>query len=643
MHRSWRPPGGRGYDVPPPRLGASPRAPATRWRVKQRRSKRTPPNFSRVRSALVPVLAAVDDGAAAAGAELRATGATLHASIVTLGTAMRTNVERLLGRAFDTADIARLRDRAKLHIIVDDTLATAIGRFAADVAETVAQRLRAAAQTAVVRVVQAGSDAATAGELHAILAELGAERLPLTEDAAAAFGADAGSGAWSSDLETGLRSTIVLGALGGPAVTLVTAIAQRFADEPYGTYMKRELLADVRAGLFAPFDAELAAYVGQNADRVQTIAQALADRVAALGIRIRGQAVGAVDRALATSTTDAGRRSAGAAAAARAQAQRIAALATRIETLTETFAREARSDRNERADPAIPLDETAGRRHPQAAADARFDPQTYEHGLRPERWRVVVLGALRRGKSSLINAMAGVTVLRDEGNSVEMRFPVHVRYGPENKAFALGDDAAWDCVAFDTALEAATRTPVLIETPWSLPRQLVLVHTPAFDSGLPDAEQIAFAAAARASETLALFSRQLSDRELDIYGRITELGRPLTFVHTIADNEEPAERRNVVVLAERYLRERSMSPGRIFTISASDYRSCAAAQQPAAPWNEFLALKNTLEGRAAEHMNRLERAERERVESERLARSAAGTSHAAGRTPSFFDRLFGRR
>ena len=39
---------------------------------------------------------------------------------------MRESVERTLARAFDTSDIARLRDRAKLHIIVDDTLASAI-------------------------------------------------------------------------------------------------------------------------------------------------------------------------------------------------------------------------------------------------------------------------------------------------------------------------------------------------------------------------------------------------------------------------------------------------------------------------------------------------------------------------------------
>ncbi len=49
-----------------------------------------------------------------------------------------------------------------------------------------------------------------------------------------------------------------------------------------------------------------------------------------------------------------------------------------------------------------------------------------------------MLGALRRGKSSLINAIAGERVLRDEGSDVEMRFPVHVRYGPVSRSVRAG-------------------------------------------------------------------------------------------------------------------------------------------------------------------------------------------------------------
>ena len=55
-------------------------------------------------------------------------------------------------------------------------------------------------------------------------------------------------------------------------------------------------------------------------------------------------------------------------------------------------------------------------------------------------------------------------------------------------------------------------------------RQVVLVHAPSFDSGEPMAEDIALTAANAASEILALFSRQLSDRELLLYGRVWNSG-----------------------------------------------------------------------------------------------------------------------
>jgi GTPase SAR1 family protein len=590
--------------------------------------------------ALLPALDAIDAAAAAAHAALVNVGTTLETAIVNRGGEMRASLQRTLARAFDTADIARLRDRARLHIIVDDTVATEIGRFAADVAETIAQRMRAQARTAVGEVVSAGRGATAGAELTAILDAIAAERLPLTEDAAGAFGADPGSGAWSTDLETGLRSTIVLGALGGPAVGLVNAIAHRFAAGPPGAYMKRELLADLRTQLFEDFDREVAAYVALNAGRIRVIAVRLGERVAALAARVRVESLGALDGALESRAR--GADPALCAAAARDRAQSIAALATRIETISETFARESRLARSEHADTSVPLDATAGLARVPPEVGRRFDPRTYEHGLRPERWRIAVLGALRRGKSSLINAIAGDRVLLDEGSDVEMRFPVHVRYGPVNKAYALGDDAAWDCIPLDSALAAATRTPVLIETPWPLPRQLVLVHTPAFDSGLPDAEQIVFAVASGASEALALFSRQLSDRELDIYGRIAKLGKPMTFVHTLADNEEAGERRNVVALADRYLRGQAIVPQRIFTVSASEYRAARETRRAPAAWNEIVALQSTLESHAQEHMDRLERGERERARLERMAQTAAQPAPSP-RTPSLLDKLFGRR
>jgi GTP-binding protein EngB required for normal cell division len=601
------------------------------------------PALRGLRQTLEPALAAVARAARTAEARLIEAGAALRTSTVAQGLEMRANLSRALARAFDIADIARLRDRAKLHIIVDDALAAAIGRFAGDVADSVAGRLRAEAKATVNDVVAAGRAADPAGDLATTLDAIAAERLPVTEDAAGVFGTDSSSGAWSTNLETGLRSTIVLGALGGPAVGLVAAIARRFAAVPPGAYMKRELMADLGATLFADFDAEIEAYVAANAERVERIAGGLASRVAALAQRARVEASAAVERALAA--RDSGADLALLAARAREHSGAAAAIATRIETVSEIFARESRAARSEHADPAIPLDASAGREAAVSEPRAtRFNLQTYEHGLRPERWRVAVLGALRRGKSSLINTFAGERVLGDEGSTVETHFPVHVRYGPASRAYALGDDAAWDPIACNSALEAATGAPVLIETPWDLPHQLVLVHTPAFDSGHPDAEQITLAAAASASELLALFSRQLSDRELEVYGRLANLGKPITFVHTLADNEESNERRNVVGLADRYLRERGIVPQRIFTISAHEYRSAHAAERAPAPWNELGALRSTLATHAQEHMARSARTERDRLRIAALSGAIpADIQRPTTRRPSLLDRFFGRR
>jgi hypothetical protein len=181
----------------------------------------------------------------------------------------------------------------------------------------------------------------------------------------------------------------------------------------------------------------------------------------------------------------------------------------------------------------------------------------------------------------------------------------------------------------------------LVVTPWTLPRQLVLVHAPPFDSGEPLAPEIVTAAAGSAHEILALFSRQLSDRELDLYGRIAQNGKPMTFVHTMADHEDGSERKNVVMLADRYLQERGVVPQRIFTTSTLEYRQAHSEQRAPAGWNELVALRSTLETHAEEHMARLARAERERAERERLERAAPVSSSGGGRT-SLLGRLFGR-
>jgi hypothetical protein len=281
--------------------------------------------------------------------------------------------------------------------------------------------------------------------------------------------------------------------------------------------------------------------------------------------------------------------------------------------------------------------------HENHASDVRppaaFDADAYDRGLRPERYRVVILGALRRGKSSLINAIAGTRLLQDDGG-LEALFPVHVRYGEAERAYALEREGEWREIRTAEAMAQAARTPVLIETPWKMPRQLVLVHAPAFDSGNDAAEEIALAAARAANEVVGLFSRQLSDRELDLYGRVAEFA-PMSLAHTIADNETSSERRTVVELAARYVRERGIAVTRIFTISALDFLEAAQTKRAAAGWNELGALRDTLQARAEEHTQRRER----RLAAEVAAPPQAPATIGEASKPklrSALDRFFGR-
>ena len=270
---------------------------------------------------------------------------------------------------------------------------------------------------------------------------------------------------------------------------------------------------------------------------------------------------------------------------------------------------------------------------------APFDATAYETGLAPQRYRVVILGALRRGKSSLINAIAGTRLLQDEGGS-ETRFPVHVRYGERDRAYRLAGDGTWNEIDQREAMSAAAHTPVLIETPWSMPRELVLVHAPAFDSGNPEAERIALEAAGHASEIVALFSRQLSDRELSIYTRVAENKVPFALAHTIADNESANERRTVVDLAARYARERGIAVSRVYTISALDFFDAAQSRRAAAPWNELGALRDTLAAHAEEHMQRL--ATRARVAASTAAHAQPDAPPKQATFGTKLARLFGR-
>ncbi|MGH7706570.1 MAG: dynamin family protein [Vulcanimicrobiaceae bacterium] len=512
------------------------------------------------------------------------------------GDDLGTTLVRALAATLDVADIDRIRDRNRLHVLVDATANPVLDRFGAQLAADTARALeRAAHDHPAIRLV-----------------ELAAARLG---------GAD-GSGAWSRDLAAGIRSTIVLDAIGGPTTAFVHAIAGAFAAGQHGTYMKRELGADLRERFFPQLTTDLTRFVAVTAQRVTDIYHDLAAAIERERARAREELIAPIDRALACAAEN------------RDQAKRD--LADALDQLAEFAAAAAALAPDDKLAAVVAAASLAA-----AEPEVPFDPQIYDRGLRPQRYRVVVLGALRRGKTSLINALAGLRVLQDDG-SVETRFPIHVRYGPAAHAFGLDDAGAWFEIPADDAMAQAARTPVLIEVPWSYPHELVVVHAPAFDSGHPRAEEIALAAAQNASEIVALFSRQLSDRELAIYGRVGEFGKPMLFAHSIADHENPSERRQVVELADRYLRERGIATARIFTISALDYFEAAVAGRTPSSWNELGALRETLSAHAEAHMQRLTERELRRREPQPAARLAPAPASARVNLRRALDRFFGR-
>jgi len=559
--------------------------------------------LDRRRSETLPALQALDERARTQREALLQAGLATRTAIHARGAELSDELKRALSQAIDTADVNRLRDRERLHVIVDRVVAQVTQEFAEDAAGTVGGELDAAAARAEAIVPL---------------------RFPIHDAAARAFNAEPGTSLWSGDLRHALAATIVLEAIGGPAIGLVHDIATRFAAAQAGTYMKRELIADLRAEIFPRFATEVLAFADRVGARLQHIYDDLAQAIGSATLARRDADLGSIDRSLLAHREN---RVASSRSALQARSVLLERELVAVRTLVDGF-----MERDEEIAPADPGSEVVRLAH----ADASFDPTSYDRGLRPSRWRVAVLGALRRGKTSLINAFAGRAVLTDDVAG-SARFPIHVRYGENDQAFSLGDDGEWHEIAFERATAAAADAPVLVLVPWSMPHELVLVHAPAFDSGEPDAEDVNVVVASHASEVLCLFSRQLSDRELQVYERIAEFDKPMLFAHTIADNEAPSERRGVVELAQSYLRERKIPAERIFVVSAHEYDEARRERRAPAGWNETAALRATLEAQAESHMARLERLARAHARP-----SAAPTPAEAERAAGFFARMFGK-
>jgi GTPase SAR1 family protein len=566
------------------------------------------PALRQRREAVVPQLQNLDAQARTLREELLSRAARERQALTERGRALAEELERALAQAFDVTDIAKLRDRERLHLIVD--------RVVAEVTREFADRTAAA-------VTDDASEALARARGVLPL------RWSLNDAAARAFEAEGGRSLWSGDVANAIAATIVLEAIGGPSIALVQSVTARFASRPPGGYMKRELSADLRAEIFPRLAAEVEDFAGRIGARLGHVYDDLASAIGQGALKKRDADLGSIERALRAHESG---EDAGAASALDARRGEIAAAVAVCNRVVASF-----MAHEEEIAPADPGSQTVRAAH----AEPSFDRASYDRGLRPERWRVAVLGGLRRGKSSLINAFANRRVLTDD-RAGSVRFPIHVRYGETEQAYGLDADGTWHEIPFESATAAAAETAVLLLVPWSLPRQLVLVHAPAFDSGDPDAGDVNVAVAGHASEVLCLFSRQLSDRELDLYERVAEFGRPMLFAHTIADNESSKERRHVVELAAEYLKARNIPSERVFTVSAADYVQAREARRAASPWNETEALRSTLESHAQTHMARLERLAKARASAAPAPPSEATAPAARSKEPGLLARLFGK-
>ena len=116
------------------------------------------------------------------------------------GAALADDLERALEQAFDAADVARLRDRARLHTIVDRVFAQVVDEFALSTARDARDRLDAAL-----------------GRAEAIVPL----RFSPSDGRHARSEAEPGTSLWNGELSHAIAATVVLEAIGGPAIGLV--------------------------------------------------------------------------------------------------------------------------------------------------------------------------------------------------------------------------------------------------------------------------------------------------------------------------------------------------------------------------------------------------------------------------------------
>ena len=140
--------------------------------------------------------------------------------------------------AHSTSPTSRaMRDRAKFHILADDDRCRE--------RHALCRRGRRRTRARALDRLRTGASPACASRRRRGAA-------PTAESPAAARG--------RATSASGLASTIVLGALGRPSVSFVHEVASAFAAASAGTYMKRELIADLAETFLPNFEREFGGF-----------------------------------------------------------------------------------------------------------------------------------------------------------------------------------------------------------------------------------------------------------------------------------------------------------------------------------------------------------------------------------------------